>query len=259
MRFVDPRARVGAAMLCIALTGCASLADWVPGLRSGGATASDASADTSAQKANAAVAAPPGAKGGVPGGAASRSAAPTAVAANGAVARDDASVNASVQRAFDAARRALAAGRLEDAERGFRALTMSNPELGGPYANLGLIYRRTGKLADSVSALEQATRLSPRQAMYFNELGISYRQSGQFEKARGAYESALALAPDDADAHLNLGILYDLYLWNADQAQRHYERYLALTPGGDQVVGKWVADLKNRKAKPAGDQTKEPS
>ncbi len=76
---------------------------------------------------------------------------------------------------------------------------------------------------------------------------MSYRHKGQFAKAREAYESALALDPAYADAHLNLGVLLDLYLAEPTLALVHYERYLALAPGGDAAVGKWVADLKTRK------------
>jgi hypothetical protein len=40
-------------------------------------------------------------------------------------------------------------------------------------------------------------------------------------------------------------VLLDLYLNEPAVALTHYERYLAL--GGDAAVGKWVADLRNRK------------
>lgn len=245
MRSVDVLARsIAAVVVCAAMSGCASLGDLFSGLRPSGVDPTRAPAAT-ANNNNAGQSA-----------AASKPAAATPTPAR----TDGAPVDPNAQRAFDAARRALAAGRLEDAERGFRALTVSNPELGGPYANLGLIYRRTGKYAESVTALEQATRLSPTQARYFNQLGISYRYAGQFEKAREAYRQALALAPDDATVCLNLGILYDLYLWDAPQAQVYYERYLALTPGGDATVSKWITDLKNRKGKaPAADAPKEQS
>ena len=46
---------------------------------------------------------------------------------------------------------------------------------------------------------------------------------------------------------LNLGILHDLYLRDGKRALELYDRYLALSPGGDATVAKWVADLKNRK------------
>jgi tetratricopeptide (TPR) repeat protein len=154
-------------------------------------------------------------------------------------------VNTDAQRAFDAARNALRAGRTADAERGFRDLAAKHPELGGAHANLGLILRNTGKHEESVAALERATKASPNQAVFFNQLGVSYRHAGKFTKAREAYETALALEPNYADAHLNLGVLLDLYLGDNTLALVHYERYLAL--GGDAAVGKWVADLKTRK------------
>ena len=159
-------------------------------------------------------------------------------------------VSAAAQNTFDDAARALREGRGVDAERGFRALVQTNPELGGPHANLGLMYRQSGKLAESAAELEQAVRLSPRQPLYWNQLGITYRQQGAFDKARAAYEKAIALDPAYAAPTLNLGILNDLYLGDGAHALELYTRYLALSPSGDAAVTKWVADLKNRKSPP---------
>lgn len=181
-------------------------------------------------------------------------AAASAPAAAGAAAAPPAKVEAPVppaaQRAFDDALRALRAGRTEDAERGFKALAQSHPDLGGPHANLGLIYRQAGKFDDSIAALERATKASPEQPVYFNQLGISYRLAGQFAKARSAYERALELDANYAAAQLNLGILFDLYLRDNARALEAYERYAQLSGGKDATVAKWVTELKNRK--PAG-------
>jgi Flp pilus assembly protein TadD len=151
------------------------------------------------------------------------------------------------QRAFDAAKVHLKAGRTADAERGFRDVAARWPELGGAHANLGLMLRSTGKHDESIAALEQAVKVSPKQPAFHNQLGISYRHKGEFQKARNAYEQALALDDNHADAHLNLGVLLDLYLADSALALVHYERYLALSPSGDATVGKWVADLRTRK------------
>jgi Flp pilus assembly protein TadD len=156
----------------------------------------------------------------------------------------------AVQRAFDNAAGALRAGRSDEAERGFRSLVQSNPELGGPHANLGVIQRRAGKLQESAAELEVAVRLSPDQPVYLNQLGVTYRELGQFDKARKAYDQAIALAPTYAAPWLNLGILYDLYLGDGPRALELYARYLALSPNGDASVTKWVAELKNRKPAP---------
>lgn len=156
-------------------------------------------------------------------------------------------VSPDAQRVFDAARAALRAGRTAEAERGFRDLAARHPELGGAHANLGVILRAAGKHEESVAALEQAVKASPKQSLFFNQLGVSYRHVGKFEQARAAYEQALSLDANYADAHLNLGVLLDLYLRDGALALAHYEQYLALAPGGDAAVGKWVAELKNRK------------
>ena len=98
-----------------------------------------------------------------------------------------------------------------------------------------------------VDQMEKAVKASPSQPVFQNQLGLSLRHAGKFAKAREAYESAVALDPGYADAHLNLGVLLDLYLGEPTLALVHYERYIALVPGGDAGVGKWVADLKTRK------------
>jgi Flp pilus assembly protein TadD len=161
----------------------------------------------------------------------------------------EAPVNPNTQRAFDDASRALRSGRVDDAERAYKTLALAAPELGGPHANLGVIYRQGGKLTESASELEQAVKLSPRQPIFLNQLGVTYRQQGQFAKARDAYQRAIALDPGYAAPALNLGILYDLYLGDGTRALEQYTRYLALAPG-DTTVTKWVADLKNRKPGP---------
>jgi tetratricopeptide (TPR) repeat protein len=155
-------------------------------------------------------------------------------------------VNPAVLTAFLAARQALIGGRLDDAERGFLALTKSNPELAGPHANLGIVYRQKKNLDESVKSLERAVQVNPRRAVYFNQLGIAYRMMGQFGKAREAYEQAIALDPDYTLALFNLAILYDVYLWDTRRALELYDRYLSLSPGGDEKVKKWASDLRNR-------------
>ena len=157
----------------------------------------------------------------------------------------------ATQRAYDDALALMRAGHAADAERGFRALTLSDPALAGPHANLGLLARQANHLPEAVAELEKATTLAPGMAVAWNQLGLAYRQSGEFKKARGAYDHALAINPNYAAAVLNLGVLDDLYLGDSARALELYTRYLALTPAGDPVVTKWVADVKNR-TRPAG-------
>lgn len=253
MRSADTATRLGSARAWVLLTllallsGCAAIN--LPSSSTDAAPAVPDAAPPTRAAAPAAVAAT----------APAERATPTLAERAAAILKIETEVPIAAQRAFDEARKALRAGRVEDAERGFRALAKEHPELGGPQANLGLIYRQSGKLAESAAALEKAVQLSPRQAVYFNQLGITYRQQGQFTKARDAYQTAIDLDPTYAAAVLNLGILHDLYLWDGKRALELYDRYLALVPAGDAVVSKWIADLKNRKAAPITVSRKEPA
>jgi Flp pilus assembly protein TadD len=177
--------------------------------------------------------------------------APAAPAAAATVAAEP-TVAPSAQRAFDEARRAFRAARADDAERGFRAMTQTYPDLAGPHANLGVIWRDAGKLPEATQALEKAVALSPRQPVFWNQLGITLRHAGQFAKARQAYERAIELDPNYAAAVLNLAILHDLYLAEAPRALELYQRYAVLAPGESAAVNKWIADLRNRKPAAAG-------
>jgi tetratricopeptide (TPR) repeat protein len=180
-------------------------------------------------------------------------------AAAGPVTPVPAPIDPAVVRAFDDALKALQAGHTDDAEKRLRALTQTHPELGGPHANLGILYRHADKTAEAVHELELAVQSNPQQPIYWNQLGIAYREQGQFGKAREAYEKAIAVDPAYPASMLNLGILFDLYLWDSKRALEQYTRYLALMPNGDEKVGKWVADLNNRtRAKSATNAKEQP-
>ena len=232
MRFADSAASTLALLACVVCAGCSSLPESVTKVLPDALRAAPAATAT----------------------------APTAVAATPKpVAVAEVPVNATTQRAYDDALRALRAGRTDDAERGFKALAQAQPALGGPHANLGLIYRQQGKHADAVAALERAVAVSPQQPQYAAQLALAYRFAGQFTKARAAYERALELDPMNANVTLNFAILNDLYLGDSKRALELYDRYLALTTGGDATVAKWVADLKNRKPPATLVSKKEPS
>ncbi len=238
MRSADLAFRFAAAMLIVGAAGCSTVMEPIKAVRDAILPSTSAPAPAVATNAGTPRAAP-----------AAAASAPAAVAISTA-APADVPVSAESQRAFDDASRALRAGQNADAERGFRNLSLAHPELGGPHANLGLIYRQAGKLPEAAAELETAVRLSPRQPVYWNQLGVTYRLLGHFKKARDAYDKAIALDPNYAASTLNLGILYDLYLGDGQRALELYSRYLLLSPSGDATVTKWVADLKNRKPAP---------
>ena len=99
------------------------------------------------------------------------------------------------QRAFDDARAALRAGRIDEAERGFRALAQAEPRARRPARQPRRDLPPGRQAARGGGGARDARSSQPAPAVYLNQLGITYRQQGQFAKARDAYEKAIALDP----------------------------------------------------------------
>jgi Flp pilus assembly protein TadD len=127
----------------------------------------------------------------------------------------------------------------------FQVMTQSYPELPGPYANLGILYRNANQLAEAEAALAKATERAPWDAQIWTEYGVTLRQAGKFREARAAYERAVQANPSHAAAHRNLGVLLDLFLDEPLAAQAEFETYKTLT-GEDKPVTGWIAELRSR-------------
>jgi Flp pilus assembly protein TadD len=127
----------------------------------------------------------------------------------------------------------------------FQVMTQSYPDLPGPYANLGILYRNANQLAEAEAALAKAAERASWDAATWNEYGLTLRQAGKFPEARAAYEKATAANPSYAPAHRNLGVLLDLYLDDPISAQAELETYKTLT-GEDKTVNGWIAELRSR-------------
>jgi tetratricopeptide (TPR) repeat protein len=126
-----------------------------------------------------------------------------------------------------------------------QVLTQSYPDLPGPYANLGVLYRNSNQLAEAEAALAKATERAPWDAQTWTEYGVTLRQAGKFAEARDAYQKAIDVNPAYAPAHRNLGVLLDLFLNEPVPAQAEFETYKTLT-GEDKPVTGWIAELRAR-------------
>ena len=141
---------------------------------------------------------------------------------------------------------ALNSGDDEQATIYLTGMTRKYPNLPGPFVNLGILYLKKGRYEDAKNALLQATTVKPGDAVAQTHLGIAYRNLGEFKLAEQSYQEALKAQPNYAYAHLNAGILYDIYLQELPKALQHYEQYKALNSGSDELVEKWIIDLKRR-------------
>jgi tetratricopeptide (TPR) repeat protein len=128
-------------------------------------------------------------------------------------------------------------------------MTQTYPDLPGPYANLGLLYRNANQMPEAEAALQKATERASYDAATWNEYGLTLRQAGKFPEARAAYQRAIEANPSYAPAHRNLGVLLDLFLDDSLAAQTEFETYKTLTNEDKPVTG-WIAELKARNRVP---------
>jgi len=125
-------------------------------------------------------------------------------------------------------------------------VTQNNPEYAVAFTDLGLQYLRKDNLQAADMAFENAIILNSSDFVAYNHRGVIKRKQGDFVSAKKMYLAAIDQNSDYANAHLNLAVLYDIYLYELNQAMSHYKKYQSLTNNGDKLVGKWIIDLERR-------------
>lgn len=148
--------------------------------------------------------------------------------------------------AFEQAVVAMQENRLQAAEILLLEITSDQPELAGPWINLGQVYVELDQLEEARAAFQQAIRANPRNCTAYNELGVLSRRYGDFAGAEENYRTCIELVPEFKDAYLNLGILYELYLGRLPEALENYRTYQSLLTEPDRRVQGWVMDLERR-------------
>ena len=150
------------------------------------------------------------------------------------------------EEAFARAVEAIRDGQLREAEVLLLEITADQPELAGPWINLGQVYVALEQPEEARLAFTEAIRANPRSCPAYNELGVLSRRYGDFAGAEEHYRTCIEIVPDFKEAYLNLGILYELYLGRLPEALDYYRRYQALLGEPDRRVQGWVMDLERR-------------
>ncbi|PYX20989.1 MAG: hypothetical protein DMG87_09695, partial [Acidobacteria bacterium] len=112
------------------------------------------------------------------------------------------------QRAFQQGEAALRAGKLDQAERDFRAVLAANPQVAGAYANLGVIYMRRKQWQSALEMLHQAEHLVPTVAGVRLNIGLVYYRQDNFPAAIAPFESVVRDVPSSYQARYLLGLCY---------------------------------------------------
>jgi predicted TPR repeat methyltransferase len=113
----------------------------------------------------------------------------------------------TVEQAFALATEHLKAGRLPEAEKGYRAILQAQPAHALSLHNLGLIAHRVGRNDAAVGLFAKAIAVNPAMSAFHVNLGQALRALGKNDEAIESYKRAIAVNPNDAFAHSNLGHL----------------------------------------------------
>jgi Flp pilus assembly protein TadD len=86
-------------------------------------------------------------------------------------------------RLFQSGEMALKQNRLDEAERDFRQIISTHPQVAGAYANLGVVYMRRKQWAHALEMLNKAEHLMPEVPGIRLNIGLTYYRQNEFLKA----------------------------------------------------------------------------
>ncbi|HEY4215266.1 MAG TPA: methyltransferase domain-containing protein [Steroidobacteraceae bacterium] len=98
------------------------------------------------------------------------------------------------------------AGRLAEAEVGYRRILRKRPNDPGALYGLGLLHFHQGAVGTALEHITQSLQVAPANARAWNTLGSMYRSLGRAADAKSAYEQATKAAPTMSEAWYNLAI-----------------------------------------------------
>jgi tetratricopeptide (TPR) repeat protein len=130
----------------------------------------------------------------------------------------------------------------------FQELAESQPELAGPWVNLGLIALAQDDTQQAQHSFELALKSNPANCDALTQLGVMARKQGEFPQAQQYYQRCIDGNPTYANAYLNLGILFELYMGRLPEALAAYNDYQTMLPDPNPQVAGWVMDLERRVA-----------
>jgi tetratricopeptide (TPR) repeat protein len=111
---------------------------------------------------------------------------------------------AAPEASFEAGVRALKAGRLDEAEKAFRAVLAEDAADAHVHNNLGIVLQQRGRHEEAVAEFKDAIRLDPAYVAPRILLGASLRALGRGREAKAILEEAVKLAPKEPLARAEL-------------------------------------------------------
>jgi len=132
-----------------------------------------------------------------------------------------------------------------EAQRAYERALELDPGYVPAVINLGNLHHAQGRLDEARGCFERAIELEPTNAKARFNLGNILHDRDEYQVALILFRDAAALDPEFADAHFNLALTCE-QLGRVEEAQSHWQRYLALDPAGE-----WAAIAREHLAEPA--------
>ena len=135
----------------------------------------------------------------------------------------------SISRMFQQAHAFHRAGRLAQAEAGYRQILALDPRHADSLNFLGVAAAQAGRPAEAVELIGRAIRLRGTVADYHDNLGLALQALGRLDEAGNCHRKALRLDPKHASAHNHFANIL-ARRGRPDEAERHYRAALAIDP-----------------------------
>lgn len=126
------------------------------------------------------------------------------------------------------------AGRLQQAEEGYRQILQLDPRHADALHLLGMVLHQLGSHEPAIEMMNRALALQPETIVFYTNLGAVYHATGKLEEAVASYRRALHINPDQAEVHRDLGIALRNQ-GKLEDAVASYERALEIEPNSAQV------------------------
>lgn len=110
----------------------------------------------------------------------------------------------AVERLYEEAKSAQAAGDLEGAAAKYEAILKIAPRLASAYNNLGLLYFQRRDFAKAAAVLEKGLKVDPKMPSASALLGMSLYEMADYSGARPRLEAAVRANPQDSHAEMFL-------------------------------------------------------
>ena len=121
------------------------------------------------------------------------------------------------------------AGRLQEAEEGYRRILQLQPNHPEALLNLGMLAQQAGRCELALALMKRAVDANPASAICHKKLGNLLLEQGKVIEAVAYCTRAIALKPDYAEAHNNLGVVLKL-LGKLDEARACFRQALSQRP-----------------------------